>query len=102
MQLFTAQTADGNSQAIRWPGGEGTYNAEGTFGGGTATLQFSPDGGTTWKSCGSDAELSSDGAANFKLPVGYHLRVSLSGASGANLDAWVNKMIETPSDIVTA
>jgi hypothetical protein len=41
-------TANGATDSISWYGGPSTVAAWGNFGGGTVTLQMSPDNGVTW------------------------------------------------------
>lgn len=85
--LFEAATADGNSTAVEWPGGKGTFAAWGTFGAGTAKLQWSPDGGTTWLDV-SSASLTANGYINFEIAPGK-LRANLAGATTPSLNAAV-------------
>lgn len=70
---------------------------QGSFGSGTATLQVSPDGGTTKytivDAAGEDAVFSANGYTNFVLGGGSEnigeapqIYVNLAGASGANLN----------------
>jgi hypothetical protein len=88
-KIFDGQAADGSSTARNWHGGYGTVVVAGTFGGGTVTLNASPDGGTTWVQVGYDARFTADGMANFQLPGGMQLRLTLSGATNPDLDAWI-------------
>ena len=87
-QLFTGQSANGNSSNLTWSGGFGTFVVEGTWGSATAKLQMSPDNGTTWIDVGSDATLTADGMVNFQIAPCL-LRVNLSGVTTTSLDAWV-------------
>lgn len=48
LQVFNGQSVDGNSTSLSWGGGIGVVGIKGTFGGGTVTLQLSPDNGVTW------------------------------------------------------
>ncbi len=64
----------------------GTAVAYGTdFDGCTVTLEFSPDGGTTWITVGTDTTFTSEGGGNFYLPGSVSLRFSVSSA-GASTD----------------
>lgn len=83
--LFSGQTSNAASSAVDWPGGTGTFAAWGTFGGGTCTLQLSPDDGTTWIDV-PGASLAANGAVNFSLGP-CRLRASLAGATTPNLSA---------------
>ena len=91
-QLFTAQTADGQSATLNWPGGFGTFVVAGTFNSTTTKLQMSPDGGTTWVNVGTDAIFTAAGIVNFQLPV-CALRADLAGTTspGPSINAWVVK-----------
>jgi hypothetical protein len=81
--------ADGQSDSVAWSGGFGTVIVAGTWGGGTAKLQASPDNGTTWVDVGTDVTFTANGMGNFQLPPGVLLRLDLSGATNPDLDAWV-------------
>ena len=83
--FFSGQMADGDSAVHTGQGGLRTVVAWGTFGGGTLTLQMSPDGGTTWLSLGADVEFTADGVANVQLGAGIPLRANLAGSTGANV-----------------
>lgn len=67
------------------PGGRVMFAAQGTFGSGTAALQFSLDEGTTWTSIGGDASITASGAGGAELPPCL-VRVNLSGATSPDLD----------------
>lgn len=91
--FFSAQTADANSASMRciFPSGRGQFSAWGTFGGGTVTLQFSPDGGTAWVNVkdkdGNDIAYTSARAINIETPHGELLRCVLSGSTSASINA---------------
>jgi hypothetical protein len=94
-----ALTADGRSENIelfnpRGRDGSGRYTAfvTGTFGGGTATPQLSPDGGTTWvtiQDAAGDVTFTENGAFNFEVfsdpiqPIEFS--VNLTGATSPNI-----------------
>ena len=90
--LFTAQAANGNSGAIDWPGGRGNFSAFGTWGGATAKLQWSPDGGTTWldvdRSGDTYCTLTANGAGGFELPM-CKIRANLAGITTTSVNASV-------------
>jgi hypothetical protein len=92
-KLFDGVTADGNSAALaldRAHGGGGrafTLIATGTWGGGTITLQLSPDGGTTWVS--TSYTLSANGEQHGTDMIATHARLNLAGATTPDLDAWL-------------
>jgi hypothetical protein len=62
--------------------------AWGNFGGGTATLQLSPDKGTTWMNVDRTADtfvtFTANGNGDFMLPQCL-LRVNVSGATNPSL-----------------
>lgn len=85
----TATTGD----ALEWGGGSGALLMAGTFDGATYTLQYSPDGGTTYYTVtekyasSTNIALSAKGYKIFELPKGK-LRLSrASGTSPANMVA---------------
>lgn len=88
--LKQAISADGNSSAIDFLGGGGWFTAQGDFGGGTVTLQFSNDGGTTYSAIDSLTTLTADGGSVFDLPP-CKLRINTAGSTSPNLIAWVEK-----------
>lgn len=81
-------TANGATNPVPWYGGAGTFSAYGNFGGGTATLQMSPDNGTTWINVDSSGEHYSTFAANgtcgFVLGLCL-IRVQLTGATAPSI-----------------
>lgn len=87
---FEALTADGQSQPIRWYGGRGNFSVVGTFGGGEAKLQMSPDEGVNWidvdRAGDSFVTFSANGEGGFELAPCL-LRVSVSGSATPNLFA---------------
>lgn len=86
-------TANGFTDPAFWAGGRGSFAAFGTFGGGTAKLQMSPDNGTTWldvdRSGDSYVTLNANGNGDFELPPCL-LRVSLAGATAPSLSFKAN------------
>lgn len=82
-QLSQTLSTNSTTNVIDWSG-DGTCYAFGTFDGGTAELQFSPDGGNTWipltDANGSAIPLTGNGAINFSLG-NCKLRVDLSNAT---------------------
>lgn len=107
--VLTPLTADGRSTTVslnsrRDGSGDGeitkTVFLTGTFGGGTATIQVSPDGGTTWVDALDSglnvAAFTSDGYANITLQgteagakVPALLSVDLASSSSPDLDITV-------------
>lgn len=90
--LFAAQAANADSSGIDWPGGRGSFVAAGTWGGATAKLQWSPDGGTTWldvdRSGDTYVTLTANGAGGFELPP-CRIRANLAGITTTSVTASV-------------
>ena len=82
-------TADGQSAAVDWPGGEMDVSAEDDFGGGTLTLEWSKNGGTTYRSHGSDTTFTASKSRLLNCKAGK-LRFDLSGSTSPNLNARLN------------
>lgn len=78
-------SADGIEYLGLWNGGFGAFVASGDFDAGVLTLEFSADGGTTWSSVGTEAELSASGGTGFVLPPGVEIRLQLSGSGAPNI-----------------
>ena len=80
-------TAAGNGQSVQWAGGEGTFAATGTLGGGTAKLQCSFDN-VAWLDVDRTGEsfvtFTAPGMGNFVLPACW-LRLALTGGTGASV-----------------
>lgn len=85
-----ALTADGNTANILLGHKPTTVTmfGDGTWGSGTAKLQYTMDGGTTWYDAGS---LTADGGARFdNTNVGATIfRINLAGATSPDLNFWV-------------
>lgn len=92
-------TADGNYE-VTWPGGNGQVSGQGTFGGGTLSLEFSLDDGTTWTllkkvetATDPDPTLTENGSFVFwSAPTsapGYRLRLTLAGATTPNINVYI-------------
>lgn len=81
-------TANGTTPPAPWYGGAGTFSASGTFGGGTAKLQMSPNNGVTWidvdRSGDTYVTFTANGEGGFELAPCL-LRVSLTGATSPSL-----------------
>lgn len=86
-QLFTAQTTDASSAVTKSTGRRTHFLAvAGTLGGGAVALEITPDAGTTWVSALSVTALGMTGVT---LPENVDYRLTLSGSTGANVNAWV-------------
>jgi hypothetical protein len=86
-------TDNGATAPFKWSSGRGTFTAWGDFGGGTATLQMSPDNGTTWINVDHPGDtyctFTANGEGGFELTPCF-LRVNLTGATSPNLTFRVN------------
>ena len=66
-------------------GGKASVIAFGTWGGATITLQFSPDGGTTWYAVGTSTTFTANGWATFEIHGRVKIRASLTNAGTTSL-----------------
>ena len=85
-------SADGATSAVKWRGGDGNVEVSGTFGGGTATVQKSTDGGTTWKDMDTtNLSFTETTFKTFRANDGDKLRVNLSGSTTPTLEVFINE-----------
>lgn len=89
MDLLSNASATG-SQVI-WPGGEGVFEAAGTFSGATVTLQRLGPDGATWYAVGTDTTLTAAGGGYFVLPPGP-IRAAISGGPPSGMYATANRV----------
>ena len=83
MDLLSA-AGNGNGGAVTLGmSGEHWLTAFGTFGGGTAKMQWSPDAGTTWIDI-EDASFTANGVLKLSLANGA-IRGVVSGGSGSSI-----------------
>lgn len=82
--LATAQAADGASSAVTVTDSTACFVAWGTWGGGTFTIQVSPDSGTTWVA--TSVTFSANGYATLQVPNGAQVRGNLAGATTPSLN----------------
>ena len=85
IKLFAAQTANGNSPWVDWPGGAGgaTFIGDGTWDTATLKLQVSPDGGTTVIDV-TGVSLTADGHKDTPpLGAGVKVRANLASVGGS-------------------
>ena len=82
LTLVKTWTGDGNSTVVQWPGGLGQMVVSGTFGGGTITLEMSPDDETTWVTIGGESTVTANACVNFDLNA-CDLRLVLAGSDGS-------------------
>jgi hypothetical protein len=80
--------ANGATPSLAWYGGRGSVTVWGNFGGGTATLQMSPDVGTTWINVDETGDafvtFTASGDGGFELGLCL-LRVNLTGATAPSI-----------------
>jgi hypothetical protein len=92
---FAPLVATGATAAVMWPGGRGSFVAYGTFGGGTAALQWSPDDGTTWINVDQGGStyvtLTANSEGGFELPQ-CQVRVNLTGATSPTINSGVQSV----------
>ena len=75
-------TANGRT-TFDWPGGNGAFSASGTFGSGTASLEWTLDG-STWVAVGTDTTVTANGGGIFTRPPGK-MAVNLTGATSPSI-----------------
>lgn len=80
-------TSDGQTTAWTHPGGLASVSVVGTWGSGTADLQFSPDGSNYYDVDTTNARLTADGVFDIQLAA-CSLRVDLSGSSSPDLNVF--------------
>lgn len=68
---------------VAWGGGAALWMIYGTFGGSTATLQLSPDAGTTW--IDTNASATAAGGLRVHIPASTLVRVVITGGTGVSL-----------------
>lgn len=84
--------ANGSTSVVDWRGGPGILLAQGDFGSGTLTLEFSIDGGTTWTPVG-DASLTEGGGWRFDLGA-CQLRGTLAGATDPTVHVSIQRLVQ--------
>lgn len=77
-------SATGSS--VSWPGGKGTFEVAGTFGGATVKLQVLGPDATTWLDVGLETTMTAAGIAMFYCRPGL-IRASVSGGSPSGIYA---------------
>lgn len=89
-KLLDAVTADTNGAAVAIKGGRYRFMvACGSFGSGTATLQWTPDGGTLWASLGTGFAFTANGSVEAFLPGGTYRAVLTGSTAPTALYAWL-------------
>ena len=84
-KVFTNQATNASSVAVVCYGQFQTVLLQGGFGGGSVALEVSADG-VTWTPLTTTAVAS---VINFQLADGFSVRLTLSGATAATLNAWI-------------
>ena len=90
LTLLNNIAVTGDGPVVTWPGGIGTYQITGTFGGTTATLLASITNGTTenaYTSIGTNSVLTANGICNFELPP-CKIKVNLTGGTPSAMYAF--------------
>lgn len=87
-QIFTGQTSNAQSLEVDHQGGEVEVVLAGTFGGGTATLQAKYADTATWVPVSGGAWTAAE-MRILKTVRKCKLRLDLTGATAANLNAWI-------------
>jgi len=80
----------GSQDTFKWNpslanSGKGMVYAFGTWDGATLTVEFSPDGGTTWFAIGTDTTFTASGWANFEMQGMVLIRGSISSVGTTTL-----------------
>lgn len=91
--LHSNTAADGNGTAQRTVG-RNVYSFSsvvcwGNFGGGTLTLQLSPDGGTTWVGFAPAVAITVASAVSVNIPQAVQIRGVLTGSTAPALNCSV-------------
>lgn len=85
--LTYSLTADGNTASFGYNGRrKRTMAVYGTWDGGTAKLQYTPDGGTTWIDEGTNSTFTADGNVSMNqeaVTSAFEYRWNLAGAGGS-------------------
>ena len=95
-QVFAAIVADATSGAFSNTAKDRTLIvlAGGGFGGGTLTIEISPDDGVTFVDSGVTG-LSAAGVMEVTIPDESQVQLVLTGATTSTLSAWSNLPIPT-------
>lgn len=87
--MITLTTAADTSAAQSWSAGPGVAAAQGTFGGGSFTVEASFDAGGNWialaDETGTPVALTAEGTISFRLPS-CSLRAVLAGSTAATVE----------------
>ncbi len=86
MDLLSGASATGSW--LRWRGGRGQIEVDGTFGGTTVTFEVRGPSGNGI-SLGTAGIFTQAGVAGFELAEGSEIRCSISGGSGVSVNARV-------------
>lgn len=83
-------TANGSVGPVSSGKGKAHIVASGSFGGGTLTLEVSPDGGTTWVA--TTSTLTAAGVIVAEVPsfAAARVRATLGSSTTPNLNVWLD------------
>jgi hypothetical protein len=84
-RLDLLSNASATGAPARWPGGRGSFLAEGSFGGASVSFQVKGPNGS-WLDVGAEVTLTAPGVGNFELPEG-DVRAAVAGGSPSGLYA---------------
>ena len=82
----STQTITGDPAYAGSPAGSYSFRAQGSVGGGTLTVGFSFDGGTTVTPYSSDSVLTAAGGFEVRVSRQEHVYVKLEGATAPNIN----------------
>jgi len=84
-------TQSGKAGRVKFPGGQGTVHANGTFGSGTLSLEISHDEGVTFTNGGTTVQLKASGVFGFTLPSdNVIIQLDLTGATSPDINFWIS------------
>lgn len=87
--LINGAAAQGQTWTF-WPGGQGVFTADGTFGGATVTLTYqNPDGST--QAAGINTTLTAPGNGTFYLGP-CMMQATVTGGSPSGLNAYADRV----------
>jgi hypothetical protein len=78
-------------EGVSWPGGTGSLQVMGSFGGGTAKLQMLAEDRLTYLDVGQNVTFSSNGVGGFLAPP-CTLVLTVTGATAPSLKAYISQI----------
>lgn len=94
MLLLNNDTGDHATRVeFEWPRGQtGHFVAWGTWDGATVSLEFTPDGGTTWVAMGTDTTINANGSGIFQCGR-FPVRATIASAGPSTvLSAFISSL----------